>query len=270
MHTARRKAMLDKYPQIRDLFGNDWRNAIFCTFTVILQIICAYLIRDADALVLLCTCYVISGTLNHSLMLAQHEISHNLFFESALLNKGYSFFANLPLGIPMAATFKRYHKEHHWGLAVDTVDQDIPTVWEAEFFANAPLRALWLLLQPFFYGLRPVVMNPRNLDVDEICNIFIQLSFDFFIFYFWGLKSLLFLVGGALLGMGWHPISGHFIAEHFVFFPGQETSSYYGPLNSITYNVGYHIEHHDFPAISSSRLPELRKVAPEFYEFQAH
>lgn len=45
-----------------------------------------------------------------------------------------------------------------------------------------------------------------------------------------------------------------------------ETYSYYGLLNLFTYNVGLHNEHHDFPAIPWSRLPELNRIAKEFYE----
>ena len=52
--------------------------------------------------------------------------------------------------------------------------------------------------------------------------------------------------------------------------PVPETFSYYGPLNILTYNVGLHNEHHDFPAIPWTRLPALHEMAKEFYKDLPH
>jgi sphingolipid delta-4 desaturase len=49
-------------------------------------------------------------------------------------------------------------------------------------------------------------------------------------------------------------------------FKGQETNSYYGWLNRIALNVGYHNEHHDFPSIPWNHLPDLKRAAPEAYD----
>ncbi len=89
-------------------------------------------------------------------------------------------------------------------------------------------------------------------------NAVVQFVVDIIIYYFWGLKPIVYLIAGSILGMGLHPISGHFIAEHYMFMKGHETYSYYGPLNLITFNVGYHMEHHDFPSIPGSKLPEVQ------------
>jgi sphingolipid delta-4 desaturase len=66
--------------------------------------------------------------------------------------------------------------------------------------------------------------------------------------------------------VGLHPLGARWIQEHYTQDPVQETFSYYGPLNLLALNVGYHNEHHDFPSIPWNRLPQLRAMAPEFYD----
>ena len=78
--------------------------------------------------------------------------------------------------------------------------------------------------------------------------------------------ALAYLLLSTLVGHSCHPVAAHFIHEHYVFEPGQETNSYYGILNLVTYNVGYHVEHHDFPNIPGRRLPAFLNEYPQYYQ----
>ena len=95
---------------------------------------------------------------------------------------------------------------------------------------------------PLLYSFRPMFVSPKPIQTLELLNILLAVTFDGVMFYFFGFKTLSYFLLGTLMGLSLHPISGHFIAEHYVFKEGHETYSYYGPLNAITYNVGYHNE----------------------------
>ena len=243
--------------------------------------------------------------------LAMHELSHNLGAGGVSANRLLAIFANLPMGIPAAASFKRYHMgertmffkslfiyysctlntsidpsfspssssppsslvfitEHHKFQGEHVIDADIPTEIEGWFFNSTLRKILWVFLQPLFYSLRPLAVNPKQPTKWEFINITCTVLFDLAILYIWGIRGLLYLVLGTLFGMGLHPVAGHFIAEHYVMNTGQETYSYYGPLNWLTFNVGYHNEHHDFANISGKHLPDVRKVASEYYDTMPH
>lgn len=79
-HATRRRQILAKYPQMKQLFGYDWRVAIQFFMTVVTQIFMAYMVRNMSITELVILTYVVSGTLNHSLSVGLHEISHNLVF----------------------------------------------------------------------------------------------------------------------------------------------------------------------------------------------
>ncbi len=59
---------------------------------------------------------------------------------------------------------------------------------------------------------------------------------------------------------------GQVLAEHPDGVLDIPTRSYYGPLNWILFNTGYHDEHHTFPGVPWNRLPKLRAAAPEVFD----
>lgn len=195
-----------------------------------------------------------------------HELSHNLLFKTPIWNDYMGIVCNIGMGVPSSTLFKRYHMEHHQYQGDKIKDTDIPTDWEGRFFTNTPLKALWLLMQPLFYALRPTLVRPKAPRKLDMLNTAVIVVTDALIGYFWGPGAVLYLVLSTLLGMGFHPVAGHFISEHYVFTPGHETYSYYGPLNYVCWNVGYHNEHHDFPRVPGWKLPMVKKIAPEYYE----
>ena len=284
-HLSRRKAILAAHPEVRALYGADdwlkWK----ALAAVAVQLAACYVARDLSWPSALLLAYALGGVVNHSMTLCMHEISHNLAFATdswaaravgwANANRLVGIVANLPLGIPSSVSFRRYHMEHHNFQGEDGIDADIPTLAEGAIFRSAPAKFVWLLLQPAFYAVRPLVVLPKTPGAWEFLNIAAQLAFDALVFYVGGARGLAYLVLGTLLGMGAHPMAGHFVAEHYTFDRApsrmgggapQETYSYYGPLNWLSFNVGFHNEHHDFPFIPGSRLPKLRELAPEFYE----
>lgn len=271
-HAKRRVEILKKYPQIKKLFGVDHTFKWKVTGLVFIQFAMLIILKDMSWPVIIATAYLFGGVINHALMLGVHEISHSAGFgvERPLANRLLGIFANLPIGIPFSVAFKGYHLEHHRYQGDDFLDTDIPTSLEAKLFCTTFGKFIWVIMQPIFYTMRPLFVNPKSPIPLEFLNTVIQLSFDFAVVYFLGGKMLFYLMGGSLMAMGLHPVAGHFISEHYMFREGFETYSYYGPLNMVTFNVGYHNEHHDFPFIPGSRLPEVRKIAPEYYDTLPH
>ena len=277
----------------------------YCVLGVVtLQLACAAALRNTPVLSLqfFLTAYIIGATANQNLFLAIHEISHNLAFKSPTANRLFAVFANLPIGVPYSAAFrvcslsnvspsssaasfqannpstKPYHLTHHKSLGVDGLDTDLPTALEAFFLDSILGKAFFCTFQILFYALRPMMVYSLPFTRLHLFNVLAQVLFDYVLVKNLGANALWYFIMSSFLAGSLHPCAGHFIAEHYLFDPPKEgkppasrvaplpeTFSYYGPLNVLTYNVGLHNEHHDFPAVPWTRLPALHEMAKEFY-----
>ena len=102
-------------------------------------------------------------------------------------------------------------------------------------------------------------------------NLICALAYDVAIVHFCGWAGLFYLLCSFSFSIGLHPVGARWIQEHYTNDPDQETYSYYGPINRICLNMGYHNEHHDFPTVPWNNLPRLRALAPEYYDtLQCH
>ena len=275
-HRVRRDAILKAHPEIEALYGYEPRVVPFVLVIIASQLAIAYYQKTWSVWAFFFVCWIYGGAANHALSLMGHEVSHNLVFPTPKkymwmnMNEYFGILCNVAMGVPSSTKFKKYHMEHHIYQGKFGMDTDLPTAWEGRFFTNSFLKAIWLLCQPLFYALRPGYVRPKKLDAWDLLNAAVIITTDSVIAYYWGPRALLYLVLSTLLGMGFHPVAGHFIAEHYVTHDGspnkQETYSYYGALNYICWNVGYHNEHHDFPKVPGWRLPEVKRIAPEFYD----
>ncbi|CAB4374552.1 unnamed protein product [Rhizophagus irregularis] len=188
--------------------------------------------------------YVIGGAMTQIYFAIIHEAAHCLTAPTRCQNRMVGLLANIAIPLPLAMSFRRYHLEHHVFQGVSGIDPDLPLKWEMSLIRG------------------PQYWEYVNWIFTAIINVLI--------YYFCGGRGILYLFLSLWFGYSIHPAAAHFIQEHYTFDDGQETYSYYGLLNKIFMNVGYHNEHHDFTRIPWSKLPEVRQIASEYYDHLAY
>lgn len=265
-HFKRRKDILEQHPEVRNLYGIDKWLKFKVMGLVIFQLVSAPFIVQLEWYWFLLIAYAIGASVSHTIFLAIHELCHDLAFKNKSLNTLLGLIANIPIVVPFSASFKTYHLKHHWKQGDVDDDADLPTENEAKIFKGVIGKTIWAINQILFYAFRPMFAHPSKLEKEHYINIVFQIIAISIYAYFFGLMTVAYLLLSIFLAGSLHPLAGHFISEHYVFKEDQETYSYYGPLNAFALNVGYHNEHHDFPNIPGTRLPNLKKLAPSFYD----
>ncbi|MCT2560137.1 fatty acid desaturase [Tsuneonella sp. YG55] len=197
-----------------------------------------------------------------------HECSHDLVLPRVAGNRRLGIIASLPLGLPVGAPFRTYHLLHHRHPGHARLDVDVPARWECRFVRNCAVRkALWLAANPLLQSMRTARIREVSMaDRWFALNLVLQAMFNAAIVIAFGWQALGYLLAANCFSLGLHPLGARFIQEHCTLRDRQETNSYYGVLNRLVFNAGYHNEHHDIARIPWSRLPQLRLAAPEFYD----
>lgn len=267
-HRGRTQEILARHPEVRALIGRNPYTALLIVGTVALQLSVAYLLRDASWWWIFGAAYLVGAFADHALFVMVHECAHNLVFRRGWMNLVAAIVANLPQLFPSAISFRRYHLKHHAYQGVHELDADLPSYWEARLIQQWFVgKTLWLLLFPLFQIARTA--RTREIAVVDrwvVVNWVVQIAFVVAVWRVMGPSAMGYLVLSFFFSIGLHPLGARWIQEHFLTTDEQETSSYYGPVNRVALNVGYHNEHHDFPSVPWHRLPELRAAAPEAYE----
>ena len=268
-HRIRTLQILKQYPQVKNLMGKNPLTMFAIVGLVGGMIVLSYIVKDSPWWVVLLVAYGVGAFFNHALFVMIHECSHHLLFKSKTMNYMASILANLPHTVPTAISFARYHIKHHSFQGVHELDADLPDFWEARLINNSFFgKAFWLLLFPFFQIARTFRLKEiKPIDGWIIFNWIIQLSFNVALWIFFGPKAFFFMLISFFFSVGLHPLGARWVQEHYLTLDeNQETYSYYGPLNTVAFNVGFHNEHHDFPSVPWNRLPLLKKEASGFYD----
>lgn len=270
-HRARRRQLLEQFPSIRHMFGYDRRTiAVTLVVAVVHVTVAAWLSRAANVAVTVVVSYAVGAILSHWLGQTIHETSHRLAARTRWANRALAWFANLPMVLPIAETFHRYHLEHHTKLGTIGGDSDLPLPIEIDLIGTSRVaKFLWLACYPIVYFARGA-RSARRPSLGEVANVAGMVLANVLLWRALGPVGFAYLALSTFFGHGLHPVAAHFIHEHYLFDREQETSSYYGPLNAVTFNVGYHVEHHDFMNIPGWRLPEYRALVAPAYARQSH
>ena len=267
-HVERGRQILAAHPELRALAKPFPITALWVTALVGSQVALAALIGPQPWYIWLPIAYIVGATIDHALWVLIHDSCHNLVFSWRPGNRLVAMLANVPFVFPSAMSFWKYHLLHHGHLNEVDFDTDVPGPTESRVVGGSSvMKTLWLSAFALVVG----TIRPRRLkgvpflDGWTVANVAIQAAIVATLVLLWGWDPVKYLLISALLAVGLHPLGARWIQEHYVFAPGQETYSYYGPLNTIAFNIGYHNEHHDLMTIPWRQLPRVRATAPEFY-----
>ena len=266
-HIGRGKQIVRAHPEIREYFKPHAATGAWILGVVGLQIGVAALVSGLSWAWTLVAAYLVGAWASHALFVLIHDATHNMISGKTVTDRVWGIICNIGQGFPSAMSFRTFHLLHHSHLDEYDYDGDLAYHWEARLVGRSPIRKmLWLVLFSIVEVVRPMRLKKELFNHWLVVNALVIIATDAAIFLAFGAKGLAYVVLSTFFGIGLHPAGARWIAEHYTFKPGQETYSYYGPINKVSFNIGYHNEHHDLVRVPWVHLPKVRAIASEFYE----
>lgn len=263
-HHQRRREIRQRHPEVKALVGPDPSSAFYIVALTMIQLLLATAVVGQPVWVVVLTALFVGTIPAHALGVLIHEASHNLIVRGDRANKVWSIIANLVLIGPAAIDFRHQHIEHHRRLGEGYLDTQAPPESEVRTIGAHGWKKLW----SFAFG-RFFFSEPRRPSTPTdgwlVANWIACVGTGLIVVWTLGWTAFAFLGLSGLLAFGPSIVGARRISEHLPAREGQPTNSYYGALNWFSFNVGYHVEHHDFPAVAWRRLPRLHRTAPEAY-----
>lgn len=269
-HVERMKRLLSEHPEVRAMMGpNPW-SALAIVGLVALEFWLAVRVAERSWWELVLVAYALGAVVAHALGVLIHEAAHDLIFRSANANRLVAILANTPLIFPAAMDFRVQHLKHHAHLGEpDGADTQAPRPWDFEFVTSRWRAFVWHLIGPVMTQ-RELAARAPTMSKWLVLNVVVNVAAASGFTAVFGFKALAFLVIAGVSAFGHHPVGARRYGEHLTLREGQPTVSYYGKLNWLSFDVGFHVEHHDLPSVPWNHLRDVHALAPELYTPLAH
>src|SRR5581483_650999 len=221
-HAGRGRQLLAAHPELRALAGPARSSAVWVIVLVLAQLGTALAIGGRSWLIWVPCAYIVGATIDHALWVLIHECSHNLIFRSRTGNRLIAIVANLPLVVPGALSFCKYHLLHHRHMGDPDLDAGVPGPIESRIVGRSGvLKALWIASFVLIMGIvRPRRLKKvRLLDSWTLLNIAVQIGAMVALVLLTGWGPLRYLFASTVFAIGLHPLGARWIQEHLALKP---------------------------------------------------
>lgn len=300
-----RREALRAHPELSGLSGTDPRTALALPVLLGVHWFIAWLVSDSSILVIGLTAFVVGQLVYHSAASLIHESCHKLIFREPRPKLAFDLaleFILTTYGKQLIYQHQHITSHHPYmgDYARDYEHEDICALQARQYIGQTSpgkqklLTGLTLFIHALPMGsiiIGDLILphayawasgRPQRDPVDRFTGtrpswadmapyIAVSLVSNATMLWLLGPWAVLYHAWTASFFLGKLGISnlGQSLSEH----PGTDnenpTRSTYGPINWLLFNTGYHNEHHSFPTVPWTRLPELHKGAPEVFHAKA-